>query len=776
MLVRLGEIFPYFTVPKFKTIEPFHKILSSMKNVISHFLYVLFVLLLVVSVNNCSDPEEKIEIPEETGKTNPPDDEKPGGDDPGDTDPGDTDPTENLNVDKTGGTIFKEEFKLVIPSDAFPASVTMEITAQTKGSVMNEFEASPYYKVKLPRNFTKPLRIELPTDTEISQGDVYFRFSAPGVEISSQQESVSTIWIKGVKDGDVYYAELEPFEEISDETGELIVGLVKDYQESDDSETRAITSEKKCVVYAPRYYHEESRDIALHVEEAIKQLEAIGFSFAKRNKQIQVEVKKLSGPDAYGYFIPSRYSSDWNSLVINSQKLSEKEEIKRTIMHEMTHFVQYYYDPRWVVTKSFVGGDFLWMDEAVAVWAESLYVEGISSVQLGNQFCPLEGFSPLTGEEKNAHGYGMAGLVRWIADRYGNDKIVELHKQQEAGATSVYDAFDDAFPDLFVEYGIFLKDYIRANGVKDLLQGVSRNKMYLNSMNEVKSKEPIGCKPYSAFIERINIDPDFALPDGKISLSINVEGGMDGGKGQICELYRYDNEKKEIIFVDEFFDSYQYEEVAALQEKKDMLFVVYYHAYNKESDVIMTVRLEEKLEFATGKIKLTIDELNNYNGFYSATFADELVVPFEEMKGTSRYVNDKVIFTSSSTYTNTWSSIFDKGDCTWEITLEIDAKSLKILKGSASNVSNIYNRSGALTRKQSYTLSFKDVPYIRTYTDGNNRSYRFGATESNGNIENFVTAFGNTLEEMTWDGWKTKEVNSWKPNTKWSISVSLDTK
>ena len=68
--------------------------------------------------------------------------------------------------------------------------------------------------------------------------------------------------------------------------------------------------------------------------------------------------------------------------------------------------------------------------------------------------------------------------------------------------------------------------------------------MYLNSMNEVKSKEPIGCKPYSAFIERINIDPDFALPDGKITLSINVEGGMDGGKGQICELYRYDNEKK----------------------------------------------------------------------------------------------------------------------------------------------------------------------------------------------------------------------------------------
>ena len=740
----------------------------------SILLNILLLLFFTVTIQQCSSPEEEIIIPDKQGQTKP-DNENPGGDDPGDTDPGDQEPAENLNVDKTGGTIFKEEFKLVIPADAFPASVTMEITAQAKGSVMNEFEASPFYKVKLPRNFTKPLRIELPTDTEISQGDVYFRFSAPGVEISSQQESVSTIWIKGVKEGAVYYADLVPFEEASGETGELIVGLVKDYQESDDSETRAITSEKKCVVYAPRFYHEESRDIALHMEEVIKRLEAIGFSFAKRNKQIQVEVKKLSGADAYGYFIPSRYSSDWNSLVINSQKLSEKEEIKRTIMHEMTHFVQYYYDPRWLVTKSFVGGDFLWMDEAVAVWAESLYMEGISSVQLGNQFCPLEGFSPLTGEEKNAHGYGMAGLVRWMANRYGNDKIVKLHKQQEAGATSVYDAFDDAFPDLFLEYGIFLKDYIRENGVKDLLQGIGRGKMFINSMNEVKSNEPIGIKPHSTFIERISIDPDYKLPD-KVTLSIKVEGGMDGGKGQICELYRYDNEKKEIIFVDEFFDSYQYEEVSALQEKKDMLFVVYYHPFNKGSDVTMTVRLEEKLEFATGKIKLTIDQLNNYNGFYSASFADELVVPFEEMKGTSRYVKDKVIFTSSSTYTNTWSSIFDKGDCTWEITLEIDTKSLKILKGSASNVSNIYNRSGALTRKQSYTLSFKDIPHIKTYTDGYSRSYRFGASQSDGSIENFVTAFGNSLEEMTWDGWKTKEVNSWKPNTKWSISVSLDTK
>ena len=723
-------------------------------------------LLILFTTQQCSGPEEIIEQPEETGKKDPPNEEKPGN----------NDPKENTKVDKSGGKVFKDKITLVVPADAFNTPVTMEITVQTDGAVMEEFEASPYYKIKLPRNFAKPIQLQLLADTEITENEIYFRITTPGIEISSQQEGSSVMWIKGVKEGDYYTATMEPFEEPSDEQGELIVGLVKNYQASNESGSRAITSDRKCVVYAPRFYHEESKEIALHVEEAIKKLEAVGFSFEKRNRQIQVEVKKLSSEYAYGYFIPSRFSSEYNSLVINSLKINEKEEIKRTIMHEMTHFVQYYYDPRWGVTKSFVGGDFLWMDEAVAVWAESLYVEGISSVQLGNQFCPLEGFSPQTGEEKNAHGYGMAGLVRWMANRYGNNKIIELHRQQLAGAASIYDAFDDAFPDIFLEYGIFLQDYVRGNGVKDLIQSMTRDYLKLNDMNEVKTKAPPQCKPYSARYEKILINPDFKLPDSKIILSINVEGGVDGGKGQYCELYRYDSKKKEVVFAESFYDSYQFEDVESLQEKREILYVVYYHPYNKECEVNMTVRLEEKLEFKTGKIRLTIDELNNYSGFYSATFADELVVPFEEMKGSSHYADNKVIFTSSSTYTNTWSNIFDKGDCTWDITLEIDPKSLKIIKGSASNVSNIYNRSGALKRKQSYTLNFMDVPYIKTYTDGNYRSYRFGASQSDGSIDKFVTAFSNNLGEMTWDGWKTKEVNSWKPNTKWSISATLDIK
>ena len=511
------------------------------------------------------------------------------------------------------------------------------------------------------------------------------------------------------------------------------------------------------------------------MEEAIKRLEAVGFSFAKRNKQIQVEVKKLSGADAYGYFIPSRYSSEWNSMVINSQKLSEKEEIKRTIMHEMTHFAQYYYDPRWGVTKSFVGGDFLWMDEAVAVWAESLYVEGISSVQYGNQFCPLEGFSPWDKEDKSTHGYGMAGLIRWMANRYGNDKIVKLHQQQEAGATSVMDAFEDAFPDLFLEYGIFLQDYVRGNGVKDLIQSMARDYLKLNDMNEVKTKAPPQCKPYSARYEKIFINPDFKLPDSKIILSINVEGGVDGGKGQYCELYRYDSKKKEVVFVESFYDSYQFEDVESLQEKREILYVVYYHPYNKECEVNMTVRLEEKLEFVSGKISLYINELNNYSGFFTATFPDELVVPITSATGTTSYSGNRVIYTSNSSYSKKES--YDKVESEWEISIEIDAVSRKILKGTARNITSRYNdragdpNMGKLERRQTTSFSFKDIPFIQVYaSDG---SYRFGASNSNGSIGTCLTSFSNKLEEEGINGWTTKTVTSWKPNTKWSVGARL---
>ena len=107
-------------------------------------LCTLLLIFFTVTTQQCSGPEEIIEIPEETGKKDPPNEEKPGNNDQEGNEPGDNEPKENTSVDKTGGTVYKDGLTLTIPADAFTSPVTMEITPQADGIVMEDDEASPY--------------------------------------------------------------------------------------------------------------------------------------------------------------------------------------------------------------------------------------------------------------------------------------------------------------------------------------------------------------------------------------------------------------------------------------------------------------------------------------------------------------------------------------------------------------------------------------------------------------------------------------------------------
>ncbi|HPD87010.1 MAG TPA: hypothetical protein PLS06_06840, partial [Proteiniphilum sp.] len=77
-----------------------------------------------------------------------------------------------------------------------------------------------------------------------------------------------------------------------------------------------------------------------------------------------------------------------------------------------------------------------------------------------------------------------------------------------------------------------------------------------------------------------------------------------------------------------------------------------------------------------------------------------------------------------------------------------------------------------LKRKQTTTFGFRDIPFIQVYTsDG---SYRYEASDIKGSIGTYLTAFSNKLEQESINGWTTKTVTSWKPNTEWSVSIRLN--
>ncbi len=343
--------------------KPIFQFLPAVEKKSRFVLHVVFILLIAVALGSCSDADDET-------------------DDPGGTDnPGGNEPKENVKVGKAGGEIVKGKLTIIVPADAFAADVTLEISKQAAGAVMQNYEASEYYKIKVPQNFSKPLTIRLPVIKAVTSGDVFVRFAVSGFQVSTQQESQTACWVKAKKEGDVYVADLQPSGEAAEGAAEFTVGLVKDYQASEGLETRAATAGPACVIIAPGKYSTHSESLKKWATDARDKLKAIGFSFDKRKSPIQIEVNEIEKKDNYGYFVASWWDSEYNSIQMNALQLAKTAEMKRTMMHEMTHFTQYYYDPRSTWEKGRGAGDFLWMDEAVAVWAEKLYVEGISSMQ-----------------------------------------------------------------------------------------------------------------------------------------------------------------------------------------------------------------------------------------------------------------------------------------------------------------------------------------------------------------------------------------------------------
>lgn len=725
--------------------KPIFQFSPAVKKIFRFVLHLVFILLISVALGSCSDADDEID------------------------DPGGSGPKEYVKVGKEGGEIVKDKLTIKVPANAFADNVTLEIGKQAAGTVMQNYEASEYYKIKVPQAFSKPLTVQLPATKAITSGDVFVRFAVSGLQVSTQQESQTACWVKAKKEGDVYVADLQPGGEAVNEAVEFTVGLVKDYQASEGLETKAATPGPVLVIIAPAKYSSHSGTVKGWATDAANKLKAIGFSFDKRKSPVQIEVKEINKEDNYGYFVTSWWNSEYNSIQVNALQLAKTAEMQRTMMHEMTHFTQYYYDPRSTWDKGRHAGDFLWMDEAVAVWAEKLYVAGISSVQQGNQFCPIDGFYPLEGEDIPSHGYGMAGLIQWMAEKYGDNKIVGLHEKQFSKAPSIYAAFNQAFPDLFTGYGKFLKEYVEKGGVKDTWSGMSRPKLYVADMNEVSSSEPLGGQRYSAFIERITINPELKLPSNGVTMSITVTGGESDGTGQACGLFRYHSDTKKVSKLADFHDSYSFTDVVGLKDKREQLFVVYYHPYNKQSQVKMTVKLEDRPDFNVGMLKMEVNELVNYGKPHSTWIPSELYFQFKEMKGKTTYSGTKLTYTSSLTREKVEYG-YDVVD-QWELSLEIDTKTNKIVSGSAKEVqARFYKGQPILRSRYTTSVQFRDIPFQKISSG----RHTFAASKANGKMDQYVTAFSYKTEENPYGTIQTKVYDSWSSNTDFSITIQLD--
>jgi hypothetical protein len=188
----------------------------------------------------------------------------------------------------------------------------------------------------------------------------------------------------------------------------------------------------------------------------------LNFSVAARALwPVEVTVRPMEDKD-YGSYYNQEYGDNFGFMEFNSSKLAESNEMRVTAGHEFFHLVQSLYDPRNAYFQAKASGPNLWLDDANSAWFETVFSAiqpYVSPVLLENALAPFEGIIAGIGDHGGPHGYGMSSLVKYIADTYGRDKLVQIYDSVKTGSHAIQAVIAAAgaqpevwWPAFFVKY------------------------------------------------------------------------------------------------------------------------------------------------------------------------------------------------------------------------------------------------------------------------------------------------------------------------------------
>jgi len=149
----------------------------------------------------------------------------------------------------------------------------------------------------------------------------------------------------------------------------------------------------------------------------------------------RIRVVFSSDPTKEGEALSSNWNTYLDYLLVSKRYFHEglTPGFMATLAHEVTHLLTNQWDPRWSAHRRnlsdwwYQGNEYLWWNEAVSTWAEEKF--GFAgSCPVGNAInpgAPFEGlYIPGLGRsETQDHGYGLASLVKYMAD-IGTPKII----------------------------------------------------------------------------------------------------------------------------------------------------------------------------------------------------------------------------------------------------------------------------------------------------------------------------------------------------------------
>ena len=491
-------------------------------------------------------------------------------------------------VPASGGTIEQDNITIEFPSGTFSSDTKVAITKAKKGETFGKYEVSEAFKVTLPATLKKAIKVKIKGE---KANDVSLFLLTRGFNISMLSDTdieseLETQYASGE------YSTTLPAVDNGTDPGEAFftIGLAHHPEETPQSTRSALYGETvnnvnfevKIPISTWLRYDSGTLDkldklspkIRDWTKEALQKIFDLGFKVDASwtlNGKRNLFIYYVQGDD-WGGFSQDWLWNDLSSVELGIEKLLNSEtteaDIKCTIIHELFHFVQSYYDPRVAFSKGRpfqTCGEELIMYEMGAVWSEHLMNNG----QLNADFLTRQGLDVVASDrlsitdaqdlrnyshsDKSAiinsayqnQGYGIAPMLYYLcsikemeAFEFDNTSILELHEiwkdQMKSNTFTVMNALNKWIFDIH-ESGFLMADAIDDYYLKlwkgELVKGLvisSLQKGTHQKYDNVTGKNDIegNCPPYGCSVRKIHLKGflDKSLNDKKIVIKNLTEG------------------------------------------------------------------------------------------------------------------------------------------------------------------------------------------------------------------------------------------------------------
>lgn len=368
-----------------------------------------------------------------------------------------------------GGELATDDFALIVPADAFSEPVTLELSVSEKILPFGAEGVSKTYRIgHLPATYSSALRLRVKIEDSLTLSG-YVAIGHKTMVSGLDTAAIAYFLQPAIDSGGFLICELpapdpeQGLMKVSDPTGyttgedlELIMRAV-------NRPPAYVSAEGHFRITYPQIFSDAVAPLAADFEDAFDSIRALGFSYAGRTRwPVQVTVRDL-GTGFGGLYMHSIWGDNYGCIEIHETLRQNRSGLRATAAHEFMHLAQDLYDSRNRISKSKFHSEHYWLNEGVSTWVEGKLMTDPNYLPgpiVSREMAPFRGMHAGISVGTATHGYGMAGLVKYLLTRFGQQNLISVYENIRSGSHPV-SAIDATFGPSPQWYEEFLRDYLQ---------------------------------------------------------------------------------------------------------------------------------------------------------------------------------------------------------------------------------------------------------------------------------------------------------------------------